>query len=247
MTGIAMVFGKKIQKPSFRLSDVKREAWESFLAIWGYSCLQSWPYTLYSVGEESGYKDTLQETVDTWQQNFQLLGINYKIHPLMFISVYVIALVLIADTWTYWKHRALHTRLLFAFHQPHHTFRNPTCFAGFGVAPMETLLTFWMITSLCSPRIAVWTPLHNFILFAFLVENLYLHCGYTVPLFEKLCSFFFVNTSGFHNVHHSRTITHFGEVLTFWDWARGTSDWYVNKHDIKQVTTTRGPTLDKVE
>ena len=40
--------------------------------------------------------------------------------------------------------------------------------------------------------------------------------------FDRAAPFFFFNSSAFHNAHHAFTVTHFGEVGTFWDWVLGT-------------------------
>lgn len=50
-------------------------------------------------------------------------------------------IVLGADMWTYWKHRSLHSRILWVFHKSHHAYHDPTCFAGFALHPVEGLLT----------------------------------------------------------------------------------------------------------
>ena len=118
-------------------------------------------------------------------------------------------------------------------------------FLGFGVAPVEAFLTFWPITLVSFPSLAVWAPLQYLVLILFYIENLYLHCGSEIWFFEKTWSLFFVNTSKFHNYHHEKTVTHFGEVLTLWDFLLGTSDWYVKKG--KKKNTTRGPTVEETK
>jgi len=57
---------------------------------------------------------------------------------------------------------------------------------------------------------------------AFYALNLYLHCGYYIPIFEKILPIFLINTSDWHNLHHSLRVAHFGEMLTLWDWIMGT-------------------------
>ena len=145
-------FGKKIQKPSYRWSDIKREgrfwikmwfflvlfvgphltiaAFETFLAIVGFSCLQAWPLTFYRLGEPCGLYENLEDVLAVWSSNFSKLGMGVDLPPGAFVVGYILSLVLLADAYTYFKHRLLHTPIFFAFHLPHHTFKNPTCFAG---------------------------------------------------------------------------------------------------------------------
>ena len=43
---------------------------------------------------------------------------------------------------------------------------------------------------------------------------------------EALLPRVLLNSSAFHNLHHERVVTHFGEISSFWDYACGTSDIY---------------------
>ena len=56
----------------------------------------------------------------------------------------------------------------------------------------------------------------------FTALNLYLHCGYSVSFLEWLLPKFWINTSKWHNKHHLLSVTHFGEMLTLWDYILGT-------------------------
>jgi lathosterol oxidase len=125
--------------------------------------------------------------------------------------------VVAMDAWLYWKHRLLHTRLLFPFHKAHHHFRDPTPFAGFAVAPVESLLTFWPILLLCVPGAVHWAPMYFALVVGFVVLNLYLHSGVTYRFVEATLPRLFLNTSAFHNVHHSHANANFGEAMVLWD------------------------------
>ena len=130
--------------------------------------------------------------------------------------------VVVLDAWLYWKHRLLHSRWLFAFHRGHHVFRDPTAFAGFAVGPVESLLTFWPVVLVAVPQAKHWAPIYFALVGGFILLNFYLHCGVTIPLLERVLPLLRINTSLFHNVHHARANTHFGEALTLWDTLCGT-------------------------
>ena len=129
-----------------------------------------------------------------------------------------------ADIWLYTKHRMLHHRFLYQIHKTHHQFHSPTAFAGFAIHPIEAVWTFFPII--------LWTPLYHYIplvfssIGGFMLFNCYLHCGYTFQLLEVLLPLGFFNSSAFHNVHHEKTWTHFGEVGSFWDMVMGTAAIY---------------------
>jgi lathosterol oxidase len=138
---------------------------------------------------------------------------------------------------TYWKHRLLHTRLFFPFHKHHHSFRDPTPFAGFAVGPLETLLTFWPLLLICFPPAKHFAPLYFSAIVGFVFLNLYLHCGVTFNWMEKLLPRIGLNTSAWHNVHHSDVNANFGEVSSIWDKVCKTSRRHVQAKK-KPVTVT---------
>jgi len=131
--------------------------------------------------------------------------------------VLFIASLFVLDAWLYWKHRLLHTRFFFRFHREHHTFRDPTAFAGFAVGPVESLLTFWPIVLMAIPEAIHYGPLYLSLVIGFVLLNLYLHCGVTVRAFEAVLPPLLFNTSAFHNRHHANAEVNFGEAFTIWD------------------------------
>jgi len=58
--------------------------------------------------------------------------------------------------------------------------------------------------------------------------NLYYHAGYTIDFLEKTLPKLFINTALFHNRHHEKTVVHFGELLTLWDYICNTGETYYN-------------------
>lgn len=64
------------------------------------------------------------------------------------------------------------------------------------------------------------------------IQNVYLHCGYTIDFIEKILPIFFINTSEYHNVHHSKVNIHFGEILNLWDYIYNSGATYYNKNEF---------------
>lgn len=212
LSGAAMVtwlsrrLGARIQGPRIKPAPMAREAFETARAMYVAACLMAWPLTAWRLGHPTGL---------VW--NLDAHGVSVAM-----VLVQTVLGVIVIDAWLYWKHRLLHTRLLFGFHKSHHVFRDPTAFAGFAVGPIEALLTFWPILLLCIPEALHWAPLYFGLVVGFVNLNFYLHCGVTLSWFEKTLPRIFLNTSAFHNVHHARANTHFGEALYLWDVLCGT-------------------------
>jgi sterol desaturase/sphingolipid hydroxylase (fatty acid hydroxylase superfamily) len=190
----------RIQGPRRRPARIALGARETAIAAWIAACFAAWPLTRAAAGLPIGLTWSIDQAggpLAVFLQN--LLGI------------------LVIDAWLYWKHRLLHTRLLFPFHRGHHVHRDPTAFAGFAVGPLESLLTFWPIVLVAFPWATHYGPVYFPLIAAFILLNFYLHCGITSPLLEALLPRAFVNTSVFHNRHHADAEVHFGEALTLWD------------------------------
>jgi sterol desaturase/sphingolipid hydroxylase (fatty acid hydroxylase superfamily) len=191
----------RIQGPRRAPPMIREEAFITLQAMWVMASLAAWPLTAHRLGFPTGF---------TWS----LEGTGWT--PITAIAVTAIGLVGV-DAWTYWKHRALHTKWLFGFHRDHHRFRDPTAFAGFAVGPVEALWTFLPVLAVWHPLALHWGPLYFGLILAFVLLNLYLHCGIEVTLLERLIPPTGINTSAFHNVHHSHVRANFGEVATWWD------------------------------
>jgi lathosterol oxidase len=199
-------FGARIQGVRARPAPVAREAFETARAMYVAACLMAWPLAQWRLGHPTGLVWSLEER-----------GASVG-----WVLLQTFAGVVIIDAWLYWKHRLLHTRALWGFHKGHHAFRDPTPFAGFAVAPIEALLTFWPVLLLCIPEALHWAPLYFGLVVGFVNLNFYLHCGVTLAWVERTLPRVLLNTSAFHNVHHARANTHFGEALILWDVLCGT-------------------------
>ena len=116
----------------------------------------------------------------------------------------------------------LHHRILWQFHKSHPQFYTPSAAAGFAISPVEALLTFWPLLMFCVPGLNLYYPWHAPILFFFASLNLFLHCGYRIPILDDSLAFFFINRASWHDKHHSATIVRFGEILSLWDELLGT-------------------------
>lgn len=205
-TLLARRFGRRIQGPRRVPAPIAAEAFETTRCMFVVACLMAWPVTRWRLGQPIGL---------TWTLDASTGGAAR-------IVLQTLAGIVVLDAWLYWKHRLLHTRWMFGFHKAHHAFRDPTPFAGFAVAPVEALLTFWPLLLVGVPQATHWGPLYFPVIAGFVLLNFYLHCGVTLRWVEAILPKVFLNTSAFHNVHHARANTHFGEALYLWDVICGT-------------------------
>lgn len=193
--------GNRIQGTRKKMPPIAKEAFGSGRAAFIVALMSAWPLGLSRAGYETGLVWTVEEMgLSGWMVVLQ-----------MYLGIVAV------DAWTYWKHRLLHTKLLFPFHKHHHSFRDPTPFAGFAVGPVETLLTFWPLLLICFPPAKHFAPLYFSAIVGFVMLNLYLHCGVTFNWLERLLPRMLLNSSAWHNVHHSDVNANFGEVSFFWD------------------------------
>lgn len=199
--------GKRIQGVRKKSPPIGREIFGTVRAMFLVAAMAAWPLGLSRAGYPSGLVWTLEEMGLTWWMTL--------------LQMY--AGIIAVDALTYWKHRLLHTKLFFPFHMHHHSFRDPTPFAGFAVGPLETVLTFWPLLLICMPEAKHFAPFYFTAIGSFVLLNLYLHCGVTYRWTEKLTRALLLNSSAWHNVHHSDTNTNFGEVSFLWDKICGTT------------------------
>lgn len=194
-------FGNKIQKNRTSPPKILLEAFGTGRAIFVVAFLAAWPISLSKLGYTTGWVWTIEETGLTW----------WMVLLQMYLGIVLV------DAWTYWKHRLLHTKLMYPFHMHHHTFKDPTPFASFAVGPVETLLTFWPLLLSCLPGARHFAPLHYTAITSFVFLNFYLHSGVTFKFLEKILPSMILNSSAWHNIHHSDLVVNFGEVSYFWD------------------------------
>ena len=200
-------YGNRIQGERRKTPPFASEAFGTARAALVVALMAAWPIGLSRAGMETGLVWTLEEMGLPW----------WAIILQMYLGIVLV------DAWTYWKHRLLHTKLLFPFHKHHHTFRDPTPFSGFAVGPVETVLTFWPLLLVCFPPAKHFAPLYFSAIAGFVLLNLYLHCGVTFNFLERILPRLMLNSSAWHNVHHSDVNANFGEVSYIWDkWCKTT-------------------------
>jgi sterol desaturase/sphingolipid hydroxylase (fatty acid hydroxylase superfamily) len=194
-------YGNKIQENRKGAPDIVRESMGTARAVLVVSFLAAWPVSLSKLGYETGLVWTVEEMGVSW----------WMVVIQMYLGIVAI------DAWTYWKHRLLHTKFMYPFHMHHHTFKDPTPFAGFAVGPVETILTFWPLLLICIPEAKHFAPFYYTAIVLFVLLNLYLHSGVTFKTLEKVLPKLMLNSSAWHNIHHSDVIVNYGEVSFFWD------------------------------
>jgi sterol desaturase/sphingolipid hydroxylase (fatty acid hydroxylase superfamily) len=199
--------GRRLQgvrrSPALLLRGVRDTALAALIA----ACFLAWPLSRMWSGAATGLTWSLEVAGGGWR-----------------VALQTAAAVLVLDAWLYFKHRLLHTRLLFPFHRAHHIYRDPTAFASFAVGPVESLLTFWPIILVALPQAPHYAPVYFALVGGFVLLNLYLHCGVALPVIEAVLPRLYVNTSAFHNRHHANADVNFGEALTLWDHLLGTRE-----------------------
>jgi lathosterol oxidase len=201
VTGLTRRRGRRVQGPRRSPEQNRLGALTTSSAVLVAACLAAWPLAQAVTGQPTGMRWTLEGAGGN--------GLRLVLE--------VVGALLVMDAWLYWKHRLLHTRWLWAFHRAHHVHRDPTALASFAVGPVESLLTFWPILLLCLPEARHFGPAYFTLVIAFITLNLYLHCGVTAGWIEAVLGPLAVNTSAFHNVHHSNARVNFGEAFTLWD------------------------------
>lgn len=145
-------------------------------------------------------------------------------HSLWFIPLGVVFSYLLHDTYFYWTHRLLHTKLLYKrFHLVHHKSINPSPFSSFSFHFMEAL-----IAAIVTIPIVFIIPIHPIAILIYsllsFAMNVYGHLGYEImpKWFRRTVLFKIFNTSVHHNMHHSKFVGNFGLYTRFWDRLLGT-------------------------
>lgn len=147
-----------------------------------------------------------------------------SVGPLGFVA-YLAALVLAHDTWFYWTHRAMHTRLLYKrFHRFHHRTVTPTAWTAYAFAIPEAALMF-----LFMPIFFAILPTPTPVVFTFLgimiLRNAMGHAGLELhargwashPVLR------WIATTTHHDIHHGTSYNHnYGFYFTWWDKLMGT-------------------------
>jgi len=146
-------------------------------------------------------------------------------HGAGWFAASVVLTILIHDSYFYWTHRLMHTRLLFkAVHSLHHRSTNPTAWAAYSFSVPEALIQAGIF-----PLVACVLPIHPFAFATFMLfqiaENTLGHAGYEIfprwLLRTPLGAL--TNTPTHHVQHHQVFDANFGIYFNVWDRLLGTN------------------------
>lgn len=88
----------------------------------------TWPATMWREDKPMAFKKTIHEAA------------FFGSYTYYFAKIFVTTML--ADAWTYWKHRSLHHPCIYACHKDHHVYHNPSTYAGYAIHPVEAVFTF---------------------------------------------------------------------------------------------------------
>jgi lathosterol oxidase len=166
-----------------------------------------------------------------------LVYTNLSYYPVWWIFVSVALSLVIHDTYFYWMHRLLHHPKIFRYaHLVHHESTNPSPWASYSFHFIEA----WTEGAVLLVIVMV-IPMHPlsitlFVVVAFVI-NVYGHLGYEIaPIWlRKTFLFEIINTSVYHNFHHSKFKGNYGLYFRMWDRLMGTEHPdYVKEYDRVQ-------------
>ncbi|HEY8388475.1 MAG TPA: sterol desaturase family protein [Parasegetibacter sp.] len=159
-----------------------------------------------------------------WIAPYTLIYTDKFEYPLWWMPVSVFLSLVIHDTYFYWMHRLLHHPALFKFtHLLHHKSTNPSPWTAYSFHVLEAVAEGAVVLVLVFV-----IPLHpvsiSMFALAALLINVYGHLGYEIApkWFRKSFLFEFVNTSTYHNLHHSKFKGNYGLYFRVWDRLLGT-------------------------
>ena len=166
-----------------------------------------------------------------------LLYKNLSDHPWWWVPVSLVLSLVIHDTYFYWMHRMLHHKSIFRYtHKVHHQSTNPSPWASYSFHLLEAVTEGAIVILL-----AFILPMHIFTIFLFTITsfiiNVYGHLGYEVMPKGLRQSFLFkiINTSVYHNLHHSKFRGNYSLYFRHWDRWMGTENReYVKEYDRVQ-------------
>jgi sterol desaturase/sphingolipid hydroxylase (fatty acid hydroxylase superfamily) len=147
-------------------------------------------------------------------------------HPWWWLPVGLALSLVIHDTYFYWMHRLLHHPRIFKYtHLVHHQSVNPSPFASYSFHILEAIAEGGVVIFL-----SFVLPMHPLTLILFVVLgfiiNVYGHLGYEIMPKGLRRSFLFsiINTSVYHNLHHSKFKGNYSLYFRWWDLWMGTAN-----------------------
>jgi sterol desaturase/sphingolipid hydroxylase (fatty acid hydroxylase superfamily) len=145
-------------------------------------------------------------------------------YPLYWLCISYLLAIIFHDTWFYWLHRFFHLPGVYErVHRIHHLSVNPSPWTSFSFHFLEAAGEGLVILPL-----VYLVPLHVFTLVFFGLSifaiNVYGHLGYEIAprWFRRSIFFEFINSSVYHNIHHSKFRGNYGLYFRIWDRLMGT-------------------------
>ncbi|WP_228464523.1 sterol desaturase family protein [Chryseobacterium antibioticum] len=190
----------KIQKRDVSSKDIKREIYHSLVSSIIMTLL-------------------LVLIVNTPMVNYTQLYDTISSYSIVWFIISIPIGMLIHDTYFYWLHRVLHHKKIFRHvHLVHHQSNNPSPFSSYSFHILEAIGEGLII-----PLLLFVIPLHPIAIYIFLlvsfIINIYGHLGYEIAPKWFRTSFLFniLNTSVYHNLHHSKFQGNYSLYFRFWD------------------------------
>ncbi|RYD87010.1 MAG: sterol desaturase family protein [Sphingobacteriales bacterium] len=152
-------------------------------------------------------------------RNYTLIYANVSDYPTLWIPVSLVISLVIHDTYFYWMHRLLHHPKLFKYtHLVHHKSVTPSPWASYSFHFIEAWTEGFVLVVL-----AFTLPMHPITIGLFTVVgfiiNVYGHLGFEIApkRLRKSPLFKIINTSTYHNLHHSKFKGNYSLYFRFWD------------------------------
>lgn len=136
------------------------------------------------------------------------------------VGIYMV----IHDTYFYWTHRWMHSRLLFKWvHRVHHDSRTPTALAAFSFHPLEAVIEAGAL-----PLLVFLVPIHPAAFLIYLmvmtVISVINHIGYEIypKWFARNAITRWIISATHHDLHHQTYTKNLGLYFNWWDRWLGT-------------------------
>lgn len=199
------VVAERIQSRRPRPGDVRREI----------------RHSLVSLALFAAYGVVLIEAHDA---GLSALYWDVSSYPLWWLPASFIVATVLHDTYFYWTHRLMHTKLFFKyFHAGHHRSLTPTPWAILSFQPLETVFQVGFFALLI-----LFVPMHPAVLLAYFMfdglVNAAGHCGHEIvpARYREHPLLRYTNAVTHHDLHHSRFNYNFGQYFNVWDRLMGT-------------------------
>lgn len=159
----------------------------------------------------------------------QFFGMSASVpFPSLTKMAYQIAIFFVLeDTWHYWGHRALHTKLLYKnVHKLHHKYSAPFGMAAEFASPIEVMILAFGSVGVPIAWAAITKDLHIITMYIWiflrLLQAIDAHSGYEFPWSLHHILPFWAGAD-YHDVHHEKFLGNYSSSFRWWDYALGTN------------------------